>query len=108
MPALSQAIDVKEFDGRLYFDLDKTLEILYDTASACQVAATEKEDSVLAIMTMGMGQVCKALEAVLAAHKPLLEREHPQRICSFSKSHPRHLWMQARRPFECPGVAQAD
>jgi len=54
---------------------------------------------------MGLVTMCKALEAVLEAHKPLLEERHPQRICSFSKSHPDHLWMQARKPFKCPGVA---
>ena len=105
MPNLSQAIDVKEFDGKLYFDLDKTLEIMFEVASASQVAATESRDASLGIMTMGLVTMCKALEAVLEAHKPLLEERHPQRICSFSKSHPDHLWMQARKPFKCPGVA---
>ncbi|AXG66292.1 hypothetical protein SEA_ANNADREAMY_207 [Streptomyces phage Annadreamy] len=105
MPNLSQAIDVQAFDGKLYFDLDKTLEIMFEVASTSQVVATESHDAALGVMTMGMVSMCRALEAVLEAHKPLLEERHPQRICSFSKGHPEHVWMQARRPFQCPGVA---
>jgi len=69
MMGLSKALRTKEVDGRVYFDLEQLLEIMYTVCNETSVLATKMHDPALGTMTLGVAQMCKALDDVLTVHK---------------------------------------
>ncbi|AZU97265.1 hypothetical protein SEA_EMMA1919_223 [Streptomyces phage Emma1919] len=67
--ALPKALRTKVVDGRVYFDLEQLLEIMYDVCNKTSVLATELRDPALATMTLGVANMCKALDDVLTVQK---------------------------------------
>jgi hypothetical protein len=67
--ALPKALRTNVVDGRVYFDLEQLLEIMYDVCNKTAVLATELRDPALATMTLGVANMCKALDDVLTVHK---------------------------------------
>ena len=104
MPYLSGALDVREIDGKLFFDLEQLLDLMYRAANESSVASTKMRDPALGIMTIGMVGLCKALDDVLAAHQEQLEGKLQKRPCSLSVDHPTHRTMFARKVYQCPGL----
>lgn len=72
MPNLSQAMRVAEINGKVYFDLEQLLEMMYEVVNISHITATEAKDPALGIMTTGMQTLCQALDAVLTAQKVAL------------------------------------
>lgn len=104
MPNLSQAMRIVEVDGRVYFDLEQLLEMMYEVVNNSSIVATEAKDPALGIMTAGMQTLCQALDAVLTAQKVALGLDDPVARCRLSKSHAEHKWMFARKAYKCLGV----
>ncbi|WNN94779.1 hypothetical protein SEA_PHREDRICK_225 [Streptomyces phage Phredrick] len=67
--ALPKALRTKVVDGRVYFDLEQLLEIMYDVCNKTSVLATQLMDPALGTMTLGVANMCKALDDVLTVHK---------------------------------------
>ena len=67
--SLSKALRTEIVDGRVYFDLEQLLEIMYDVCNKTSVLATKMLDPALGTMTLGVAQMCKALDDVLTVHK---------------------------------------
>lgn len=106
MPKLSQAVRTTIVDGRVYFDLEQMLDIMFDAANASSHVATVARDPALGVMTMGMVNMCRALEAVLTHHKEaggLIDRKP---LCSVQREHPSHNMMIGRKMVRCPGLAE--
>ncbi|XAO35389.1 hypothetical protein SEA_FRANCOB_225 [Streptomyces phage Francob] len=67
--SLSKALRTEVVDGRVYFDLEQLLEIMYDVCNKTSVLATKMLDPALGTMTLGVAQMCKALDDVLTVQK---------------------------------------
>lgn len=106
MPNLSQALRTTVVDGRIYFDLEQMLDIMFKTANEASIMSTEMKDPALGIATLGMVNMCNALDAVLTVQKNAYGLQDRNRPCNVSKVHPRHRRMVGRQLYWCPGVAE--
>lgn len=86
MMGLSKALRTKEIDGRVYFDLEQVLEIMYTVCNETSVLATKMHDPVLGTMTLGVANMCKSLDDVLTVHKAAYGLKGPRVPDSGSQS----------------------
>ncbi|AXH68899.1 hypothetical protein SEA_COMRADE_217 [Streptomyces phage Comrade] len=75
---LSKAMRTEVVDGRIYFDLEQLLGIMYDVCNKSAVMATDHQDPVLGTMTLGVANMCKALDDVLTLQKEAHGLTHPK------------------------------
>lgn len=105
MPNMAQALRSVEIDGRIFFDLEHFLEMMFEASNGMAVAATEARDPALGIMATGVAGMCNALEAVLTAKQISAGVGAQDKECSRSQKHTEHLWSLARKPYRCSGLA---
>lgn len=105
---VSKTLGTKVVDGRVYFDLEQLLSIMYDSCNEMAVLATETRDPVLGTMNLGVANMCKALDAVLSLKKEAYGIWDDPRPCGSSKPHTEHLRSVGSKMVRCPGVAKPE
>lgn len=103
---VSKALGTKLVDGRVYFDLEQLLAIMYDSVNAMAELATKTQDPVLGTMNLGVANMCKALDSALTLKKESYGIWGDPRPCGSSQPHTEHLRDVGSKIVRCPGVAK--
>lgn len=105
---VSKTLGTKLVDGRVYFDLEQLLGIMYDSVNSMAELSTKTRDPVLATMNLGVANMCKALDSVLTLQKEAHGVWDEPRPCGATEPHTEHLRSVGSRIVRCAGVAKPD
>ncbi|QNN99289.1 hypothetical protein SEA_FAUST_217 [Streptomyces phage Faust] len=108
LPMFSKALETKVIDGKVYVDLEKLTQLIFDISNETSVAATQLRDPALGIMTIGVSAIGQALDAALEARRESAGLTDQYQPCSRVESHPAHNWMKQRKVYRCKGIDQDD
>lgn len=106
LPMFSKALGTRVIDGKVFVDLERLVELVFDISNATSQVATRNHDASLGVMTLGVAHVGKALEAALEAQKDAAGLTDRHKQCSRSEIHPAHNWFLKRKLHRCRGVDQ--
>ncbi|WMI33825.1 hypothetical protein SEA_PATELGO_223 [Streptomyces phage Patelgo] len=105
---VSKVLGTKLVDGRVYFDLEQLLSIMYDSVNSMAELATKIHDPVLGTMNLGVANMCKALDSVLTLQKEAHGVWDQPKPCGGTQPHTEHLRSVGSRIVRCPGVAKPE
>jgi hypothetical protein len=105
LPMFSEAMKTEVIDGRIYVDLEKLVELIFNVSNESTILATEMNEPALGVLALGVAHIGKALDSVLELQKEALGQTPKRYRCGLSKSHPEHSMMVGRKVVRCEGVA---